>query len=560
MKRIIFVATWIVLAVSVFSPRSSALAAGAVVNNCSNDNELRQDLFSIQQTGGGTLTFNCGAATITITGQLPSILTDTTIDGGGLITLTGADQTSILNVYDTGALTLKNIQILHAMGPAVFSSGKLVVNSVNFKYNKNTYGGGGAIHSEGALTIVSGVFDANEGTKGGAIYAKRGVSITDSEFRNNKAVSTVSAAWGAALYIDQDTTASIDRSLIEKNRAADVAGAIVVNRNASLTVNRSTLQYNVAPFGGAIWIYDVGTVHVTNSTLFSNQATDPSGNGGGIWNQGILTVSGSTLAHNSAAYGGGIYNEGSANLANVTLSVNNDALGGGGFYNSRVASALLTNVTFYQNAGVRGGNLYNNGGTLTLRNTMMAHFSGYTNCFGYTGGDHNLADDDTCGFGPGRENLDLKLGALQDNGGLTETHLPQPDSPAIDSGTGTSAPTKDQRGIDRPQGGAYDVGAVEVESAPVCAAKPDEAALKKPVNKAVVPSTRPALKWTEANCARTYNLILKYSTGDKAFVKKGLTTLKYKPQLISGKSYKWFVKACNDAGCTKSDVRTFSVE
>lgn len=461
MKRIIFLATWIVLAVIVFSPRSTALAAGAVVNNCSSDNELRQDIFNIQQTGGGTLTFNCGAATITITGQLPSILTNTTIDGGGLITLTGADQTSILNVYDNGALTLKNIQILHAMGPAIFSSGKLVVSQVNFKYNKNTYGTGGAIHSEGALTVLSSSFDSNQGTGGGAIYAKRGASISASEFRNNKATAT--SGNGGALYIDRDTTVSIVSSLIEKNRATNIGGAIHVQPDATLTVGKSTLRYNNAVDAGAI--YNQGTVHLNNSTVFSNNATDARGLGGGILNQGTLTLNAGTVAFNSAYYGAGIENDLSASLTNVTISFNN-AIDGGGFYNNNGSfgkGAVLTNVTFYHNSANRGGNLFKNSGTLTVRNTLMEHVSNFTNCFGFTGGDHNLSSDNTCKFGAGRDNLALKLGTLADNGGSTETHLPQAGSPAIDRGTSTSAPSKDQRGIPRPQRTTFDVGAVEVQ-------------------------------------------------------------------------------------------------
>jgi hypothetical protein len=53
------------------------------------------------------------------------------------------------------------------------------------------------------------------------------------------------------------------------------------------------------------------------------------------------------------------------------------------------------------------------------------------------------------------------LGPLANNGGFTKTHLPQADSRAIDHGTGFNAPPTDQRGIQRPQGLAVDVGAVE---------------------------------------------------------------------------------------------------
>ena len=48
--------------------------------------------------GGGTITFDCGGAhTITVTSQ-KKINATTTIDGGGMITLSGGDSTRILFV------------------------------------------------------------------------------------------------------------------------------------------------------------------------------------------------------------------------------------------------------------------------------------------------------------------------------------------------------------------------------------------------------------------------------------------------------------------------------
>jgi hypothetical protein len=62
---------------------------------------------------------------------------------------------------------------------------------------------------------------------------------------------------------------------------------------------------------------------------------------------------------------------------------------------------------------------------------------------------------------------DPMLGALADNGGETLTMLPADDSPAVDAGNPsiTGAPTTDQRGVNRIQGTAIDIGAVEVAQA-----------------------------------------------------------------------------------------------
>ena len=58
--------------------------------------------------------------------------------------------------------------------------------------------------------------------------------------------------------------------------------------------------------------------------------------------------------------------------------------------------------------------------------------------------------------------MPANLGSLQDNGGSTLTCAPLTGSYAIGYGSSIGAPATDQRGVPRPQGGAFDIGAVEV--------------------------------------------------------------------------------------------------
>ncbi len=58
------------------------------------------------------------------------------------------------------------------------------------------------------------------------------------------------------------------------------------------------------------------------------------------------------------------------------------------------------------------------------------------------------------------------LGPLEDNGGSGLTHAPQAGSPAVDAGDEAASPTSDQRQARRPEGGASDIGAVELDAAP----------------------------------------------------------------------------------------------
>jgi predicted outer membrane repeat protein len=103
---------------------------------------------------------------------------------------------------------------------------------------------------------------------------------------------------------------------------------------ATLTITNSTILHNSAGYLGGGGIYNYGTLAVTNSTVFGNSVDK---DGGGICNQGRLTVTNSTVSGNVSRYGngGGIYGEREIVLRNCTIA-GNTASGwgarGGGLY------------------------------------------------------------------------------------------------------------------------------------------------------------------------------------------------------------------------------------
>ena len=101
--------------------------------------------------------------------------------------------------------------------------------------------------------------------------------------------------------------------------------------------------------------------------------------GGGINNQGTLTLSGSAVTNNQADYGGGggIYNMGILTVLHSTISGNRQVgnLGdGGGIYNyPPTATVVIADSTISNNtAGINGGGLSIFGGTVTLTNSLLA--------------------------------------------------------------------------------------------------------------------------------------------------------------------------------------------
>ena len=117
-----------------------------------------------------------------------------------------------------------------------------------------------------------------------------------------------------------------------------------------------------------------GTLTLTNCTIFQNVAV----RGGGIRNSGTLTLIKSTVDANGAGVtGGGIYNDGTLTLTNSTISRNSATQSGGGIYNAAERDLTLTNSTVSGNMVVsdgdllQGGGIYNDG-TLTLTNSTVS--------------------------------------------------------------------------------------------------------------------------------------------------------------------------------------------
>lgn len=181
-----------------------------------------------------------------------------------------------------------------------------------------------------------------------------------------------------------------------------------------------------------------------------------------------MALTNGTLSRNaSSARGGGIYASANAatTLTNVTLSSNSAITYGGGIYFDLNAYApALTNVSLSGNSALgsspAGGGIYMLTGAV-LTNTIVANSPSGGNCRGIPSGSSNLSDDNTCFFGGGRDNVNVMLGPLANNGGPTQTHMPAAGSPPIDNGTNSGCPSTDQRGVPRPVNGICDVGAVE---------------------------------------------------------------------------------------------------
>ena len=482
---------------------SASAGAGGVVTNCSDDSQ-----FSSLLAGGGIVTFNCGTALINLS-STQTISSNTTIDGGGQITLSGQNARRLFIVGSGALLTLRNVVLTNGFssgdGGAIYNGasggdgGVLILEKSTIRDSQAGFSGG-AIVSTGPLTITDSLLTGNRALNGGALYPRflgAKTTIVNSVLRDNHATDTTNG-WGGAILAWDGAPVTIEGSNIFSNSARD-GGGIYNFFNSSVTLNGSTLHDNKASrFGGGIFNNNTGTATLTNVTLSGNSAAIIGG--GGLDNEGTATLTDVTLSGNSAGNGGGLLNFFNATLTNVTLSSNSATFSGGGIYNGNGTAAVLTNVTLSGNSATfNGGGIYNGNGTAVLTNVTLSGnsaqlgggifhkgmFSGQTltlkssivanspkggNCFleaysvtSITSNGFNLSGDTSCisflNQVSDRNNQGTLLGPLANNGGPTLTHLPQAGSPAIDNGSG--CPATDQRGAARPVGPACDIGAVE---------------------------------------------------------------------------------------------------
>ena len=226
--------------------------------------------------------------------------------------------------------------------------------------------------------------------------------------------------------------------------------------SGTVTLSNLTLGDGTATTGGGLRTAAGTDVTLVRSMAFVNAAT---GGGGGIWAGGTLTLDRSILyANNGGPSGGGLHVDtgGAATIVNSTVTVNT-ATAGSAITAAAGSTVTITDSTLAANTGVG----IQRDGTVSVGGSIVSgHAAG--NCSSaVTSAGGNLDSGTTCGFtGPGdAQGTDPQLGGLAGNGGPTLTIKPLVTSPAI--GTGSCTTATDQRGTPRPQGGACDKGSFE---------------------------------------------------------------------------------------------------
>ena len=240
-------------------------------------------------------------------------------------------------------ITLENRLVINAISVTIDLNGHTIDRNMNSPYQ---YGHVFELVNNGCNVTINatggGTIKGGYGTNGGGFYLRHGSHLT------------------------------LNGVTITGCKATNIGGGIYISdANSTVTINGGSIQNCQAPDGGGI--YNNGSLNVTGGTISNNSASD---HAGAIYNYGgTLEIANCTIANNTANDVGGIYNasNGTAIITNCTFDSNTGTNGCGAIGNATNANEMtISGGSFTGNAaGTNGGGIWN-GSTLTINNVTIS--------------------------------------------------------------------------------------------------------------------------------------------------------------------------------------------
>ncbi|MCL4253081.1 MAG: hypothetical protein KJ043_04805 [Anaerolineae bacterium] len=230
MKHILYVITAILfIGISAWHT-SPVQAADASVTDCTNFAGVGtiSDAVTAANTGGGTITFNCGG-TITFL----STLTITDFVGinanGNTVTFDGGGTTSFFAINGGASLAINGFTLQNgasATGGAINNAGTLTVTNSTLT-NNDASNQGGAIYNTGTAVVADSTLTNNDASnQGGAIYNTGNITLNNNTFTGNGALLS-----GGAIY--NTGTTSLTNNIFQNNISV-FAGEAIENASGSV--------------------------------------------------------------------------------------------------------------------------------------------------------------------------------------------------------------------------------------------------------------------------------------------------------------------------------------
>jgi len=368
---------WIGLASLISTP---AWALDAVVGtgtpaSC-GEFAFEQALTTVQNSGGGRVSFQCGPDPhYIVLSSRKTLLAGTIIDGGGQITFTGLNTTGLFAVPDAQtSVELHHLGLTQGRAVADFGGAiQLGADSTLRLLDTQIYQcaadfSGGAIHTQAGSTlqIDSSQLTQNQAGNGGAIAANGSVNLTDSLIAGNLATLdqgggiqlwfgqlhaqgtrfSVNAAVNGGALLLRGSSAELINASFDENTASERGGAIALYESAALQGSHLRFTDNHGGMGGALHLggFDAGVtgepspsalVVIDNATFQRNDADD----GGAAYIEGpnptnaggyglFWTTDGAFVENLSRGHGGAVLSFGQARFTDTHFTANQAEQGG----------------------------------------------------------------------------------------------------------------------------------------------------------------------------------------------------------------------------------------
>ena len=430
-----------------------------------------------------TVTSTSGAALLpdecTLRAAITAANTDEAVGGCGAGS--GADT---LVLVEGATYTLREVDSETDRDAGIFGDQALPVISSEI----NLQGSGSTIEIQEDASDLNLLYIAEGGNltlQSVTLDGKADGSVLENQGTASLIESTVTTSTGSAFLVYNGTSGILT---LRDSNVVDSPYTGIVNEG-TLKLERSRIENNGSPLdvnNGGIQ-NSGGKVTLIDSIIRGNvgEATGGISNFGetlqGVESRAVLEITRSVISGNYAAENGAgaLFNtKGDVTVLNSTFSSNEartEDIGAHTLENAADATMSIASSTILvENApGLEDRPPYPavvNGGTLLLKSTIIdgddERQISCANDTPITSQGYNLDSDGSCNLSQATDlsEVDPLLGALQDNGGPTQTHALQEGSPALDAlPTSVCEVDTDQRGVSRPQGEACDIGAFERE-------------------------------------------------------------------------------------------------
>ncbi len=411
--------TWIGLALAITTPTWAldAVVGDGTPASC-GEFAFEQALATVQNSGGGRVSFQCGPDPQFIAlSSRKTLLAGTIIDGGGQVTFTGLNTTGLFAVPDAQTsvelhhLGLTQGRAVNDYGGAIQLGANSTLRLLDTQISQCAADfSGGAIHTQAGSTlqVEDSYIAQNQAGNGGAIAANGNVQLIDSLIAGNLATldqgggvqlwfgqlraqgtrfSVNAAVNGGALLLRGSSAELIDSSF-DENTASERGGAIALYESAALQGSYLRFTDNHGGMGGALHLggFDAGVagepspsamVVIDNATFKRNDADDGGAayiegpnplNAGGY---GLIWTTDSAFVDNlSRGHGGAVLSFGQARFTDTHFTANEAEQGGalsllGGYVASlpmQWGFTAMERVRFDSNhANMNGGAIFGGG-------------------------------------------------------------------------------------------------------------------------------------------------------------------------------------------------------